>query len=204
MTPRGRRNFLSLHAIVAEARAVADADGLDAVSMRVLADRLGCTPRALYRHVTDKDAVLELMADQALADVPLPPAGPWQTALLTFFSDMYEMLVTSPAIATIVSQQAVAGSEFRARADYLVGRLLQEGLPPAQAVEAVVALAQFTLGASLPGTAQRLHDTYRERGPDEDQQLPALAHVAAHFADDDAGGRFRKALTRLIHAFESP
>ena len=201
---RGYRNFLSLDAIVAEARDIADADGLDAVSMRVLADRLGCTPRALYRHVTDKEEVLELLADRALADVPVPaPAVAWQPALLEFFTGMYELLVASPAVAKIVAQQAVAGSQFRSHADHLVGRLLDAGFPPDVAVEAIVALAQFTLGASLPGTGQRLHDTYRARLPSIDhEKVPALPLIARHFGNDDAGGRFRTALRRLIHAYE--
>lgn len=200
---RGYRNFLSLNAIVAEARAVADSDGLDAVSMRTLADRLGCTPRALYRHVSDKEEVLELLADRALADVPVPaPTIAWQAALLDFFAGMYELLVASPAVAEIIAQQAVAGSQFRAHADHLVGMLLDAGFPPDVAVEAVVALAQFTLGASLPGTGQRLHDIYRARLPGIDQEAsPALPLMARHFGNDDAGGRFRTALRRLIHAY---
>jgi AcrR family transcriptional regulator len=201
---RGYRNFLNLDAIVAEARVVADTDGLDAVSMRVLADRLGCTPRALYRHVSDKDEVLELLADRALADVPVPAAGvAWQSALLDFFTDMYELLVASPAIATIVAQQAVAGNQFRSHANHLVNLLLKAGFPSDTAVEAVVALAQFTLGASLPGTGQQLHDIYRARESNiVEEARPALSHVTRHFTSDDAGGRFRTALRRLIHAYE--
>jgi TetR/AcrR family tetracycline transcriptional repressor len=201
---RGYRNFLNLDAIIAEARAVADTDGLDAVSMRGLADRLGCTPRALYRHVSDKDEVLELLADRALADVPVPAAGmAWQNALLDFFTAMYELLVASPAVAAIVAQQAVAGSQFRMHADLLVNLLLDAGFSPDTAVEAVVALAQFTLGASLPGTGQQLHDVYREReGEIVGEARPGLSHLARHFADGDAGSRFRAALRRLIHAYE--
>jgi len=154
----GYRNFLSLDAIIAEARAVADTEGLEAVSMRVLAKRLGCTPRALYRHVTDKDEVLELLADRALADVPAPRAEvPWPTALAEFFTAMRARLVASPSVAQIVAQQPVAGPEFRRHAERLVGLLLDAGFQPDVAVEAVVALAQFTLGASMPGTGQRLH-----------------------------------------------
>lgn len=199
------RNFLSLDAIVAEARAVADAEGLAAVSMRMLADRLGCTPRALYRHVTDKEEVLELLADRALADLPAPAReGTWQDALLNFFTAMYELLVSSPAVASIIAQQPVAGSQFRTHADHLVGLLLDAEFPPETAVEAVVALAQFTLGAALPGTGQRLHDAYRARLPDMTQEVPtALSHVARHFANDDAVDRFRAALHRLIHAYEA-
>lgn len=200
----GYRNFLSLEAIVSAARAMADAEGLQAVSMRVLAERLACTPRALYRHVSDKDEVLELLADQALAEIPTPSVSmPWQMALAEFFTDMYQLLAASPAVATIIAQQAVTGEHFRAHADHLVGRLLEAGLPPKVAVEAVIALAQFTLGASLPGTSQRLHDLYRGRDPQSDRQVfPALTHVAQHFATDDADGRFRTALRRLIGAFE--
>lgn len=203
-TERGYRNFLSLDAIVAEARIVADAEGLDAVSMRVLADRLGCTPRALYRHVSDKEEVLELLADRAMADLPIPPADEeWQSALLAFFSSMYELLVASPAVTTVVAQQAVAGPQFRTHADHLVRRLLAAGFAPDTAVEAVVALAQFTLGAALPGTSQRLHDIYQTRPLDtEEGELPALAHVQAHFAKVNARGRFRTALRRLIHAYD--
>lgn len=201
---RSYRNFLSLDAIVAEARAVADADGLDAISMRVLADRLGCTPRALYRHVTDKEEVLELLADRALATLSVPPDDEaWQTALLEFFTAMYELLVASPATATIVAQQAVAGPQFRTHADHLVRRLLSAGFAPDTAVEAVVALAQYTLGAALPGTSQRLHDIYQTRPLDTEQgELPALSYVQAHFAKDNARGRYRTALARLIHAYE--
>lgn len=200
------RNFLSLDAIVAEARAVADAEGLGAVSMRMLADRLGCTPRALYRHVTDKDEVLELLADRALTDLRVPgPEVAWQTGLMDFFAAMYELLVSSPAVASIIAQQPVAGIQFRTHADHLVGLLLAAGFPPETAVEAVVALAQYTLGAALPGTGQRLHDAYRARQPETiEDALPALSHVARHFANDDAGERFRAALRRLIHAYEVP
>jgi len=205
---RGYRNFLSLDAIIAEARAVVDADGLGAVSMRVLANRLGCTPRALYRHVAGKDEVLELLADQALADLVVTRAdradGDWAEVLLEFFVGMHRLLVSSPAVAQIIAQQAVAGPRFRRHADDLVGLLLRAGLPPDVAVEAVVALAQFTLGAALPGTGQRLHDAYRERDLTRDvEALPALDHVARHFRADDADARFRSALRRLIGAYST-
>jgi AcrR family transcriptional regulator len=200
----GYRNFLSLDAIIAEARTVADTEGLEAVSMRVLAQRLGCTPRALYRHVSDKDGVLELVADRAFADVPAPRADvPWPAALVEFFTAMRALLIASPAVAQIVAQQPVAGPEFRRHGERLVGLLLDAGLQPDVAAEAVVALAQFTLGASLPGTGQRLHETYRARQADiAGEARPALSHMTRHFAADDADTRFRSALRRLIGAYE--
>ncbi|PQM45357.1 TetR/AcrR family transcriptional regulator [Mycobacterium talmoniae] len=199
--PRDYRNFLTLDAIIAEATAVADADGLEAVSMRVLADRLGCTPRALYRHVSGKDEVLELLADAALGDIPDARTDiTWQDSLLDFFVAMRAKLVALPAVATIVAQQAVAGPHFHRHANRLVGILLDAGFDADAAADTVVTLAYYTLGASLPGTGQRLHDTYRVREINT-TMLPALAHIAGHFNADSAEHRFRTSLYRLLGTY---
>lgn len=147
-----------------------------------------------------------MLADRALADLRVPSSPvAWQTALLDFFTGMYDLLVASPAVAAIIAQQAVAGRQFRTHADHLVARLLDAGFSADTAVEAVVALAQFTLGASLPGTGQRLYDTYRTRQRDIDREgLRALSLMAHRLATDDAAGRFRAALRRLIRAYEEP
>jgi len=201
---RGYRNFLTLPAILACAREIANRQGLAAVSMRTIADRLDCTPRALYRHVANKDAVLELIADAALGELaPVRRDVAWPDALVEFFLGMHRLLVESPAVTEIVTQLAVAGPNFRAHADALVGLLLDEGLEPDLAAEAVVALAQFTLGAAVPGTGQRLNEAYRamELG----QEAPAaLGHVQRHFVSSPASARFESALRRLVGAYAEP
>ncbi len=58
---RGPKPGLSVDAIVATAVAIADADGLDAVSMARVAQDLGFTTMSLYRHITNKDELLQLM-----------------------------------------------------------------------------------------------------------------------------------------------
>lgn len=201
---RGYRSFLTLTAILTEARTIADVHGLAAVSMRALADRLGCTPRALYRHVAGKDEVLELVADQALGELAGPRRDvPWPEALVEFFTAMHALLVDSPAVAEIVTQQAVAGAHFRRHAEDLVLLLLEAGLEPELAAEAVVALAQFTLGAAVPGTGERLHEAYRRLAPGADgpEAAGALTSVRAHFVDSSAAERFRVALRRLVGAY---
>lgn len=203
-TERGYRNFLTLPAILRCAREIADSDGLAAVSMRTIAVRLDCTPRALYRHVANKDEVLELIADAALGELaPVRRDVPWPDALVEFFLGMHRLLVESPAVTEIVTQLAVAGPNFRAHADALVGLLLDEGLEPGLATEAVVALAQFTLGAAVPGTGQRLHEAYRamELGA---EAPAALDHVRRHFVSSTASARFESALRRLVGAYAGP
>lgn len=60
--------------MIAGALALADEQGLEAITMRAVAARLGYKVMSLYNHVTNKDDLLEAMVDAALADVG-PPAG---------------------------------------------------------------------------------------------------------------------------------
>ena len=80
---KGPRPSLSLERVVAAAVAVADAEGLDAVSMSRVAAELGASTMALYRYVAAKDELLMLMADAALGPPPPPPAGEkgWRAGL---------------------------------------------------------------------------------------------------------------------------
>ncbi|MBU3063230.1 TetR/AcrR family transcriptional regulator [Nocardia sp. NEAU-G5] len=66
------RATLTPRRIAEVAVAVADAEGLDAVTMRRLATELGVAPMAAYRYVTGKDELLELMVDFIYAELDLP------------------------------------------------------------------------------------------------------------------------------------
>ncbi|WP_328391754.1 TetR/AcrR family transcriptional regulator [Nocardia sp. NBC_00416] len=89
---RGPKPTLSRAAIIAEAIALADTEGLAALSMQRLADRLGYTKMSLYRHLPGKAELTALMVEAALEKQPaLDTSGPepWRTglrswALLTF------------------------------------------------------------------------------------------------------------------------
>jgi hypothetical protein len=81
----------------------------------------------------------------------------------------------------------------------VVARLLAAGLPPADAVEAMVALGQFTIGASMPGTGQRLHEAYRAL--DGIDGGTPLGSVREHFVRDTAAEHFRSALRRLLGGY---
>ena len=80
---RGPRRSLTLSRVVDTAVAVADAEGLAAVSMRRVADELGVTTMSLYRYVPSKDVLLELMQDAGSGPPPEPqvPPGSWRAEL---------------------------------------------------------------------------------------------------------------------------
>jgi AcrR family transcriptional regulator len=78
---RGARQALSVERVVAAAIEVADEHGLAAVSMSRVADRLGASTMALYRHVASKDELLALMVDGAAGPPPeLPLDAGWRPA----------------------------------------------------------------------------------------------------------------------------
>jgi AcrR family transcriptional regulator len=67
---RGPRKALSVDAVVAAAIALADDEGLDAVTMRRIAQTLGVAPMTLYTYVPGKSELIELMLDALYADMP--------------------------------------------------------------------------------------------------------------------------------------
>jgi len=90
---RGPKPGLSLERIVQAGIALADAEGLDAVSMSRVAAELGSSAMSLYRYVGSKDELLALMVDAAMGDLPGPAPGEgwregltrWSRAALTAY-----------------------------------------------------------------------------------------------------------------------
>src|SRR3954452_2579545 len=79
---KGRKPGLTLERIVAAAVAIADAEGLAAVSMNRVAKELRTGAMSLYRYVESKQELLALMIDAAIGEVPLTPsAGGWRPRL---------------------------------------------------------------------------------------------------------------------------
>jgi len=87
---------LTRGAVLAEARALGDTRGFDAVTIRGVADRLGVTPMALYRHVGDKDGLLDGLADTLYAELRIPdPADGWWEGLAGLGSALAAALRTA-------------------------------------------------------------------------------------------------------------
>lgn len=87
---RGPKAELSADRIVAKAVAIADTEGLPAVTMARVAKELGFTTMSLYRHVANKDDLLQLMNDAAGADIPIPSEAEEQAAGATWRETLAE------------------------------------------------------------------------------------------------------------------
>jgi AcrR family transcriptional regulator len=108
--PRGRARGLSRQQIVRAAIAVADRDGLGALTMRGVAEELGAGTMSLYWHVRDKAELIELMRDQVAGELTLQaPSGDWRSDLATFARDVRQTFLRHPWLASLLGDRPALG-----------------------------------------------------------------------------------------------
>src|SRR5271169_5776897 len=97
--PDGERTRLSKRAVVERALKMADADGLDTLTIRKLAQDLGVTPMALYWHFRSKDDLLEGMTEEVWdeIDVRVDPSIPWWVQLQGGLESLLKALRAHPS-----------------------------------------------------------------------------------------------------------
>jgi AcrR family transcriptional regulator len=99
-----RRRALTRERVVAEALTVIGTDGVDALSMRALAARLGVVPGAIYRHVRNKEQLRDLVVDGVLAEVDgqADRALSWTEQVRTLAHRLRAVLENHPGIAGLL------------------------------------------------------------------------------------------------------
>lgn len=191
---------LSEQAIVEAALTIADADGLSALSMRSLAAKLQCNPMSLYEHVTNKEALLDLMADRAMTALPeLVDGGDWRVEMRRFFTAFHELFLAHPAIAHVMVTRPLAGPVTLKRGEPALSVLVTAGISDSEAVQIFISLASYTIGASLYELA-RQDTTERDVRLDEltASSHPMLARLAPHLRDAAGEEQFQQGLDRLL------
>jgi AcrR family transcriptional regulator len=127
---RGPKPAHSREQIAAAAIAIADAEGLDAVTMRRVAAGVGCGTMTLYRYVPAKDHLLDLMVDATAAE--LLPSGPgtgdWRADLRTMAHLMRDMLLRHPWLASLQSGRPSLGPGSLRVLEYGLGLVDHLGL----------------------------------------------------------------------------
>ena len=166
---RGPRPGLSPDAIVAAAIRVADADGLDAVSMARVAAELGFTTMSLYRYVASKEELLQLMWNgSALGAEDLVIEGDdWRSRLRTWAVIQRDMIDRHPW----VTQMPLAAPPAAPNSLHFVERGLETmdgtGLSGNDKIRIIGLLSSYTLSeARMAGDAARAMQAAREAGAD--------------------------------------
>jgi TetR/AcrR family transcriptional regulator, tetracycline repressor protein len=155
----GQRAGLSRDAVLAAARALLAEEGLDALTMRALAERLAVSPNALYSHVASKTDLIDDVLDDVLAEVeaPDPEIEDARAGLHALMASTYHVLFAHPdLVALYLARQGARGANAQRLGDVMLGLLDRAGVSGARAREALRVLIVYTIGfaafATRPAT----------------------------------------------------
>lgn len=147
---RSERIPLSRERVVRAAIELADARGVDAVSMRVLADRLGAGAMSLYHHVADKDALLDAMVDVVFAEIDGPTdAADWRSAMRGRALATRDALARHPWAIPLMESRARPGPANLRHRERVLGILRRAGFSVAMAAHANWLLDSYVYGFAL-------------------------------------------------------
>lgn len=202
MTKSSTRRPLERDAILHAALELADERGLDALSIRALAARMGTRPMSLYRHVDDKRDILDGMMELMLAEVPAgDSAGDWAADLRGWALGFRSMAVRHrgafPVFAARPAMSYLAGREAAERG--LEG-LAAAGFGDRDAALALRAVIRYVIGYSLGEPASDAAAAAATATAAAGLRAQGLPRVAALVdgADADAEELFAFGLDALI------
>ena len=124
-TDRQRRPGITRDRITERALAIADADGLDALTMRRLARDLGIDPMSLYNHVRDKADLLDALQVRLLADLDIEAGDPGDLAgyLRSVGRAYRRVTLAHPAAMPVVFTRAITAPEALRPVEQILGTL---------------------------------------------------------------------------------
>jgi AcrR family transcriptional regulator len=161
LTAVGRTPQISRASVLAAALRLADEQGLDAVTMHAVAKCLRVTPMALYRHVDDKNALLDGLVEVLLGECPLPPPDvPWNERLTALAAGIRDTARRHPtAFPLLLTRPAVTPAARLAR-DAVHAALREGGVPEADVARAERLISTAVLGFAVSEATGRFrqHD----------------------------------------------
>ncbi|MBD0024337.1 TetR family transcriptional regulator [Gordonia pseudamarae] len=147
MSGNSRSTPLTRADIVGGAMAIADADGLGAVTMRAIARGLGVEAMSLYHHVANKDAILDALVDAVFDEMYTPRIGaPWAQELRRRCHSGREVLTRHPWAVGLMDSRRGAGYATMRHHDAVLGCLREAGFTLEAAGAAFAVLDAYLYG----------------------------------------------------------
>lgn len=141
------REPLSFERALRAALSLADAEGIEAVSMRRLAKELGVEAMSLYHHVASKDAVVDAMVDAVFNEIALPPTDvEWREAMRTRAAAVRQVLSQHRWAAGLLESRANPGPATLAHHDAMIGCFRRAGFSLALTGHAYSLIDAYTFG----------------------------------------------------------
>jgi AcrR family transcriptional regulator len=197
----------SLPAVLEAGLRIADSEGLDALSMRRLADDLGIGAMTLYSYVRTKNELLDGIADIVLTALPHDdPHEIWQERLELAMHHLHVALVAHPGVAQILVSRQVPIPQLDSFRETLLAILADAAFPPPRAVQIVSALACYASGFAQfelhRSQVQPADEAARLRGLPR-SGFPHLTEMADDYAGHLSQDAFSFGLRSFIRGLET-
>ncbi|ANW18880.1 TetR/AcrR family transcriptional regulator [Streptomyces clavuligerus] len=219
---RGPKPGLSLDRIVAAAVAVADTEGLDAVSMRRIATELGTGTMTLYRYVPGKAELLDLMLDRVTDPGPVPPERPggpddWRQAVRVLARGFLDLYQAHPWMLKVNNARTVLGPSGLRSLELALAGLRSTGLRDPEQISVIVMVQSFVTGIArsqaesaeaLEATGQTEEEFWAQQSPYLERAMrsgvyPLTASLSEDAFSDTGLDYFTFGLERLLDGLEA-
>ena len=147
------REPLTKDRILRAAVALADEGGVESLSMRRLAQQLGVVPMALYKHVANKDELLDGMIDVVVAEIDPPIEGDWKTTMRERILSARRALLRHPWATSVLETRGEPTPTVIGYMDSMMGVFLDGGF----SVD-LMHHAMHVMGSRILGFSQELFD----------------------------------------------
>ena len=206
------RERLNRDTLAAGALALADHEGLEAVTIRRLATDNAVTPMALYWHFKDKDAVLDGIAEQIYASVILPAAtdARWDDQLRDVLEAVLAAIRPHPLAAELLAPRVMKSYPGLVLSERVIGMLRRVGFSAQDATQvasfllcSIVTLVTSEPGRPTPGSEEAQDDLQRAKRANLEslspKQFPYLLESARFFLEcDDEASYYTNGMDFLV------
>jgi AcrR family transcriptional regulator len=199
--------------VLRAALVLADAEGIEGLSMRRLAKELGVEAMSLYNHVANKSELLDGMVDLVFSEIGLPPVGAdWKSAMRQRADSARQVLSRHRWAIGLMESRASPGPATLRHHDAVIGSFRAAGFSVEMAAHAFSVLDSYVYGfalqeASLPfeageGTAELAEAILQQMPPDEYPHLTELTVEHVLRPGYDYGAEYGFGLDLILDALE--
>jgi AcrR family transcriptional regulator len=189
--------------LVTAAVAIADREGIAAVSIRRVAQELAVRPMSIYTYIASKDELLDLMAESVVSEVlvtsPLPTD--WRAAIEVVAVRSHQVFVAHPWLAAISQQRSDLGENGLRHAEQLLAAIKPLELTAEEAWDVLFLINDYTLGHALR-VAHAPAPTAGNYPAFDPERFPLLAQTL-HAARRRSRHTFLAGLSRILDSIES-
>ncbi|MHB8693665.1 MAG: TetR/AcrR family transcriptional regulator C-terminal domain-containing protein [Solirubrobacteraceae bacterium] len=204
---RGPKPRFSADQVVDVALEITRAEGLDAVTLKRVADELGITSMGLYRYFDSKEQLLIAMAARMVDPSPtVDLAAPWPDQIRSVMRDIYDGLLSHPGIGHLFATTVLDGVAVDRAKEGLFGILYRAGFSAQESIDTLWVLFDYIVGAVIADDSvarQTAKAEISRLARLDAEEFPTLAELAPGYESRGSRQIFEYGLDLIITALET-